>query len=1035
MLFTRISIQRPVFASMLMFACLVLGLFGLQRLNVDHFPDVNFPVVVIQTHYPGASPESVEQDVSQPIEEAVNSLEGIKTVLSRSFSGASTVIAEFDLKKDAQLAAQEVRDKMSQVRPTLPDDVEEPIIARFNPEDRPVISLAITSPLWSPATLHHFADNTLLKTLRTVGGVGDIRMLGALERVVAVHLDPEALQEHRVTASEVLDALKTSFQEVPLGTLNTGPQEIQVTLYAKETTLEALRDVVISGSPETPVFLRDVAQVSYSTKSKESSAFYEGQPALGLEVVKIRGSNTPAVVDAIKAHLASFESAYPDALRVHVVQDMSQGIRNSVNNMKKTMLEGSLLTILIVYLFLSSWRSTVITGLTLPIALIGSFYAMYVLGFTLNVMSLLALSLSVGILIDDAIVVRENIVRHITLGYNHREASLLGTQEITLAVVATTFTLVAVFLPVGFMGGIIGQFFLQFGVTVSVAVLLSLFVSFTLDPMLSSVWFDPSVLKPPTTGWSGFLATHRDAGMAWMSHNYNRLLQHALLWRKSTLAIALGLLISSFSLLPSIGVEFVPEADLNELMISLTTPVGSSLSLTEEKVRKVHEAIRSFPEVIQIYASINTGMAVGKNQATLFVTLVDRKERQASLSSIKQRIRERLKTIAGLEFYVGTPTDVKNQKPLQVSLQGPNMEILEDLNENVLNIMNNIPGMSDVESSHKEGKPTYHLAINRPYAHALGVSVPDIIRTLRPLLSGTTVTSWHNEAGEDDDIWVRLPESWRTNIQSLDHIQVRSASGALIPLSQVVDTSMVLGPQQINRRNLTREILLSASAQGVPVGDLGQLLKTQVRALDKPHGYRFVFEGATEDIKESAGYASTALLLGMILIYLILASLFNSFLQPLAIMCSLPLALIGVFLGLWTAGSTLNIFSAIGCIMLMGLVTKNAILLVDFINQKISEGLERSQAILAAGETRLRPILMTTLAMIFGMLPLALGLGSGSEQTSPMAHAVIGGLITSTLLTLVVVPVAYTYLDDWGRACLSYMTKSHPDQHAKPIKE
>ena len=767
-----------------------------------------------------------------------------------------------------------------------------------------------------------------------------------------------------------------------------------------------------------PIRLDQIARIEDGQQEATTAALVNGKPALSIDVVKIQGANTIAVAAGVRAMVAELSQELPAGVSLSVVRDSSTGIRNSVTDVKATLVEGAVLTIAIVFLFLNSWRSTVITGLTLPIALIGTFLAMYAFGYTLNTMTLMALSLSVGMLIDDAIVVRENIVRHLAMGKSHRDAALAGTQEIGLAVLATTFTIVAVFLPVAFMGGIIGRFFFQFGMTVSAAVLLSLFVSFTLDPMLSSIWADPPRKEGESRGLLRRFMGWHDRWLDLAHRAYGILLRWAMGHRKAVLALATLIFVGSFALVPLIGSEFVPEADLGEVQVGIKTPVGSSLEYTQAKAQQVQAALAEFPEVEYSYATVNSGNAVGKNAATIYVHLVGRQQRHTSQMKLQGPIRQRLQRIGGIEVSVGTPGGMSGGKPIQVSIQGDDIGQLEKLSQQVMLAMRKIPGMVDIESSLEAAKPTLAIDINRELASDLGLGVNQIGNALRPLMAGETAGSWKAPNDENYDITVRLPRADRAHVSDLEKLfltsSVNDANGnpQLVPLRQIARFVPTLGASQINRKDLRREVLVGANAAGRPAGDLGKELGVALRDIELPPGYRFVMGGSTKDMQETLGYAAAALALAVIFIYLILASQFGSFLQPIAIMVSLPLSLIGVFLALLIAGSTLNIFSIIGFIMLMGLVTKNAILLVDFINQSIRSGKSRYDAILEAGNVRLRPILMTTVAMIFGMLPLALGLGEGGEQRSPMAHAVIGGLITSTMLTLLVVPVIYTYLDD-----------------------
>lgn len=1017
MWFTRISISNPVMATMMMVAILVLGIFSYKRLNVDQFPDVSFPIVVVAVSYPGASAETVETELSRKIEEAVNSVNGIKTVSSRSFEGRSQVIAEFDLFTDPAVAAQEVRDKVATLRAGFHEDVKEPYISRFRPDDQPIVSLALSSNSTDLRALTTLADEVVTKRLESVRGVGQVTLVGDIKREVKIYLKPDRMKELGISVSEVLATLARENQDLPAGSIETARSETLVKVRGKIKTPAEFGDLIVATRGGDAVRLKQLAQVEDGHQAEYSAALVDGKRALSIDIVKVQGANTITVADGVNEAMAELKPELPEGVSLQVVRDSSTGIRNSVTDVRNTLLEGAVLTIFIVYLFLNSWRSTVITGLTLPISLVGTFLAMDMMGFSLNTMTLMALSLSVGLLIDDAIVVRENIVRHIAMGKSHIQAAYDGTEEIGLAVMATTFAIVAVFIPVAFMGGIIGKFFLQFGICVAAAVLISLFVSFTLDPMLSSIWPDPDLHGAQKKGLLGKM----HGGIEWLLTQthvvYGRILAWALHHRKSVLALALGVFVGSFTLVPLIGAEFAPEADLGEAQITIKTPVGSSLDYTLAKVRQAEEALREFSEVKSTYSTLNSGAAVGKNNAQIYVKLVSHKLRQRSQIELQKPFRERLSRIGGIEIAVGTPGGLGGGKPIQVSVLGADIEVLNRIANDIKQKMANINGMVDISSSLEAAKPTLAVDIKRDIASELGVGVDQIGTTLRPLIAGQAASTWQSPNGESYDVRVQLPDSARSSIEDLKDIFLASskmdANGQpqMVPLRQVADFVPTLGASQIDRKNLSREVLVGANVSGRPAGDLGAELGVALKEIKLPAGYRISTGGSTKDMEETLGYAGSALTMAVIFIYLILASQFKSFLQPIAIMSSLPLSLIGVFLALLVAGSTLNIFSIIGFIMLMGLVVKNAILLVDFANQEVKKGKTHIDALLEAGQVRLRPILMTTGAMIFGMIPLALGLGEGGEQRSPMAHAVIGGLITSTLLTLIVVPVIYTYME------------------------
>ncbi len=1049
MWFTQVSLKNPVFATMVMLAIVVLGLFSYQRLQVDQFPNIDFPVVVITTEYPGASPEIVESEVTKKIEEGVNSIAGINALTSRSYEGQSFVIIEFQLQIDGRKAAEDVREKIASLRPLLRNEVKEPRVLRFDPANRAIWSVAVlpapqgTAAIPSAVELTNWADQVLKKRLQNVRGVGSVSLVGGSKREINIYLNPQAMEALGITADQVASAVRNENQDLPVGAIRSLAQERVVKIDARMKRPEDFGKIIIARKVSatgagTAVTVDQVATIRDGSQELDSLALYNGQRTLLLTVQKAQGENTLAVVDGLNQALKELQAQLPPGTRLESIGDSSRPIRVAVENVKRTLIEGALLTLLIVFLFLNSWRSTVITGLTLPISIIGTFLFMNLFGFTINMVTLMALSLCVGLLIDDAIVVRENIVRHVQMGKTPYQAAMEGTQEIGLAVLATTFSIVAVFLPIGFMGGIIGKFFHEFGITIVAAVLISMFVSFTLDPMLSSIWHDPSILGQAQDGrksWYdktiGRVTGWFDEATEWLIDAYQTILRWALVHKLKTLFMALAIFVSSIFMVPLLGTEFVPKADFSETSLNFYTPVGSSLEATEAKTKQVETILREFPEVSYTLSTINTGSAQGKMYASIYVRLVDRKARTRNVDEISGVLRERLKQVPGITVtHVGLLDMVGGNKQIEFSLQGADLKELERLSRLVMEKISGIPGLVDLDSSLKADKPTIEIDVKRDAASDLGLSVSQIAASLRTLVAGQTVGNWRAPDDQTYDVNVRLAPEARNSPQDLERLPFISSvigsnadgSARTVRLSQVATVKESTGPNQINRRDLTREVAMNANVYKRSAGEVSGDIRKALDSIHFPPGYRYQFGGATKDMAESFGYAISALVLGILFIYMILASQFKSFLQPLALMTSLPLTLIGVVLALLLFRSTLSIFSIIGVVMLMGLVTKNAILLVDFAirmradttdaNGRRIPGLARSEALLTAARVRLRPILMTTLAMIFGMMPLAFALTEGSEQRAPMGQAVIGGVITSSLLTLVVVPVTYCYLDD-----------------------
>ena len=1035
MWFTRVSLHNPVLATMAMLALVVLGSVGYQRMQIDQFPNVDFPVVVITTAYPGASPEIVENEVTKPVEEAVNTIAGLNSVTSRSYAGSSVVIAEFGLYVQSRRAAEDVREKVAQLRATLRNEVEEPRVLRFDPASRPVWSVAVlpdstagAKPM-SAAQLSSWADNVLRRQLENMRGVGAVTLVGDSPRAIQINLNPSALEAYGLSVTQVLSVLRAENQDIPVGVVDNAQRERVVQIDSPVQQPQDYASLVVARRDGQTVRLGQVAQVVDAPLKEESLALYNGQRTLLVEVQKGQDENTIAVVDGLNDALAAIQAKRPPGVRLEPVADTSRPIRVSVNNVRQTLIEGALLTVGIVFLFLNSWRSTVITGLTLPIAVIGTFLFMYMAGFTINMITLMALSLCIGLLIDDAIVVRENIVRHAQMGKPPFEAAMQGTQEIGFAVLATTLSIVAVFLPIGFMEGIIGKFFHQFGLTIVAAVVISMFVSFTLDPMLSSVWHDPAVAehgKWRPVGWynrSIGRVTHAfDRLQSRLSDWYQETLTWSLKHKVLTLLLAFATFVGSLLAVPLLGSEFVPQADYSETSVRFYTPVGSALEVTEAKAKQVERIIRELPEVQYTLTTINSSGAQGKMYASVYVRLVPRNARTRSVQALSPLLRERLRQVAGITVtHVGLLNSVGGAKQIEFSLLGPSLDTLERLNRQVLEQLARVPGLVDVESSVKPNKPTVSVAVRSEQANDAGLSTNALAGALRALIAGETVGTWRGNNDQTYDVIARLPSSERQQAQDLEQLPLVSGVDAqgnarIVRLGQIADIQASVGANQINRRNLSRQVSFSGNVYGRSAGEVSADVQRAVAGLSLPPGYSIEFSGSTKDMAESFGYAIQALVLAVVFIYMILASQFKSFLQPLALMTSLPLTMVGVVLMLMMFGSTMSMFSVIGIVMLMGLVTKNAILLVDFANRARAgiDGqppLPREAALLMAARVRLRPILMTTLAMVFGMVPLAFGLSEGSEQRAPMGQAVIGGVVASSLLTLVVVPVMYCYMD------------------------
>ncbi len=1027
---SEVSINRPVFATMMIGALLVLGAFSYYSLNLDMFPDIDFPIVTVISVYPGASAEAVETEVTRRIEDAVNEVSGIRHITSQSSEGYSLMIIEFILEKESSEATQDIREKVASIRGDLPDDMEEPVVSQYDPSAQPIMSIVIAGD--RPAReVTEFAKNTIKKRLETVNGVGNVRLIGGEEREILIALDPERMESYQVSIDQVKNAIRVANMEIPGGRIEEASREYLVRTMGRLTEVAQFEDIVVRNNKGVPVYLKNVASVKDTVEEKRSFSTYNNRQAVSVSVIKQSGANTVDVARMVRATLDELREEVPADIRIQLVEDNAVFIEDSVHEILFNIRFGTLLAVLVIFLFLLDIKPTIITGLSIPISIIGTFTAMLFLGYTINFMTLLGLSLAVGILIDDAIVVIENIYRHMAEGKSAREAAFTGTKEIGLAVMATTLAIIAVFIPIAFMEGIVGRFFTQFGITVAVAVMISLFVAFSLTPMLSSRMLKgegddstPTRKKGPVRRilsaiWRPILKVISYWNIIFDSFKpyYEKLLAKSLRHRWLVILVAIGSLGAAYGASKLVGREFMTQTDQSKLAVHIETPPGTNLEETATRFRKVEDVLATFDEATNTYVTIGAGNDP-VTQGRILVLLTEKSDRELSVFQLIDSVRTALKTIPGINYMVGMGEGRHNQKPIEVSIRGPEMDELTRLARQVQDITYNMPGATDVDNTMEEGKPEIQIEIDRKLANDLKLNLFEIPSTVRSLVEGEVVTRF-KEGDEEYDVRVRLDESFRASAEDIGRIMIRSGKELdgrdvfLVPLNRVASIKKKTSIGQYNRYDRQREIRINANPlAGAFAGTIINQVMTAVdETVDVPPGYLIGVVGEAEIMEESFQSILSALALAVIFIYLLLASLYESFFDPFSIMLSLPLSLIGAIIGL--VGSSFSIMSLIGIVLLMGLVTKNAILLIDFVKQLRQEGVSRYNAILKAGPIRLRPILMTTLAMVFGMLPLALGLGPGAELRAPMARAVIGGIISSTLLTLVVVPVVYTLIDDF----------------------
>lgn len=1008
MILTEISLKRPVFATVTILALVVLGLFSYVSLNVDEYPNVEIPVVAVTVSYPGASPEQVESKITQKVEETVSVVPGIEHVTSTVKEGVSTTVIQFTIETSAATAAQDVRDKVGRMQGALPSEADLPIVTRFDPADTAVASIAVTGNL-SPRELTIIAKDTVVKRLEAINGVAAVNVQGGVDREIKINMDSDKIAAHNLTVSEVLSSIRSENMDTPGGKVTDGKRETSLRSIGNISSPNELLNLPIAQRNGVQLYVKNIAAVEDTTKDATAVTKLNDKTAVGLDIMKQSGSNTVQVVENAKKELENIKKDLPPGVELIMVRDNSKNIKDSIHDVLLNLVLGAFLAVAIVFLFLGNWRSTMIAAIAIPTSIITAFLAMKILNYTLNTMSLLALSLAVGLLIDDAIVVIENIVRHLEMGKEKVKAAAEGTEEIGLAVTATTLTLVAVFLPVGMMTGIVGQFFKQFGVTVAVSVLVSLFVAFTLTPMLSAKYLTGTHTE--SKGRVGKLWDKWNEKFEYWTGRYGEFLARALGHRKKVMALSAALFVGSLLLVPFLGSTFVPDSDAGEITVSAIVDAGKSPQAVGEIADNMSQIIRTMPEVTLTYSSANI------NNISILTKLTPKGERKISDNQVVTNLREKLDGIAAVQVSVSKKAGMSGGKPITLVIQGTSLDKLAEIAEQVEQIVTSTPGAIDVSSSYEAGKPDAQIVVNRDKASDLGVSTSNIASTLQTMFNGTVVTQYRDE-NDSYDVRLILASGDRKSLADVNNLYVASSNRdkngqmVMIPLSQVTKMVYATSPTQIMRYDRQTQITVSANLTGVSLGDFNTALNKKLAEVKLPEGYKFVATGQSQQMADAFTGILMALALAVMFIFFVLAAQFESYIDPLAIMLALPLAIIGAILGLLLAHSMLSMMSMIGIVMLMGLVTKNAILLIDFAKQRMEQGTERNQALVEAAVVRMRPIIMTTIAMIAGMLPLALGIGPGAEARAPMAHAIIGGLITSTILTLVVVPVVYTLLDD-----------------------
>jgi hydrophobe/amphiphile efflux-1 (HAE1) family protein len=1007
MFLSDFSIKRPIATIVIIIMMMCMGLLALKKLRVNANPDVQEPVIVVSVAYPGASPESVEREIINRLEKPLQSIPGMDEIRSTASEGNAVFIMIFKFGTNMIEASDQIRNAISSVRYKMPVEMREPQLERENPDNWPIMELALSSDTQSYAEISRLAEDQLADKLRGVDGVATVTVDGSLRRELSVLLQAEKLREFNVSVTEVVDALRNQNTNAPVGKVRGTLDEQSIRLIGRIEAPADFEQIVVKRNGDQLVRLSQVATIADGYAEVNSYSLRNGHPNISIDIAKSHNASTVSIAKNIRTFIDDTNKTLPQGTKLVVTYDGGKDAQNNLDNVTDSLMFGAVLTIFVVYIFLNSWRSTLITALSLPTSAIAAFIAVWLCGFTLNFMTLLGLSLAIGVLIDDAIVVRENIVRHMEMGKDRRTAAAEGTREIGMAVASTTLSIIAVFIPVAFMQGEAGEWFRPFALTVATSVFVSLFISFTLDPMMSAYWGDPvgqhlkakhgiSLLLQRFNNWFDHQADRYGNVIAWALHH-----------RKSMAVIAILSFVGAIALQVFFGGnEFIPAMDLGQISINVRTPSSSSLDYNRLKVEKAAELARTLPEVVATNSTVNA--AGGR----INVDIGKSTERKRSAKQIAVEMRTLMKRLVGAEYVIQDDVNNGGQKPVQLKFYGTDSVKLTAITNDFMEKLRHIPGAVDVGLSEQEPKDELQIELNRGLANSLGISVADAAQSLRVAFAGVEVGDWVDPTGLTRDVAVRLQPSDRLNAENIEHLPIAVAgSNTMVPLDQIASIKMSKGPSKIEHNDGKRMINVSANVEGRSAGEVTSDAINMAKSIDFPEGFGIQLGGAAKNEQELFTEMITAVIMGIGLMYLILVMQFGSFTAPMAVMMSLPLSLIGVVIALLVTGGTINLMSLIGIIMLMGLVAKNAILLLDCARKHEAEGHEREESLMHAGRKRLRPILMTTFALIAGMLPVAIGMGEGGEFYRPLAIAIIGGTITSTILTLLVVPTFYDSIE------------------------
>ncbi|QGP91750.1 Swarming motility protein SwrC [Neomoorella glycerini] len=1016
-------VRRPVAVTVAVLVAILLGAVSLVRLQVDLLPDLNLPYAAVITTYRGAGPEEIEKTITKPLEDVLGTVQGVKNIQSYSMSGTSVVLLEFNWGQDMDFAALNMREKVDQAERFLPDAAEKPIIIKFDPNMMPVMTLAMYGDM-DEQRLKDLAENTIKSRLERLDGVASVNITGGLEREIQVLVDPARLQLYGLSISQVVQALQAENSTFSAGKVSDAGKDVLVRVDGEFKDLDQIRQVTLATAAGT-VRLGDIAEVRDYHAERQNYALFNGRPAIGLSIQKQTSGNTVQIAHAVKQTIRELQKELPPGVTLEPVVDQSRYIESAINGVYRDMLYGGLLAMLIIFIFLRHLRATLVIGLTIPISVITTFVLLYFGKMTLNMMTLGGLSLGIGRMVDDAIVVFDNIYRHRQEGREAMAAAVSGTRQVTTAVVASTLTTVSVFLPIAFIEGMARQIFGPLALTVAFSLMASLAVSMTVTPTVAARLLAGILPPEATTARSFWHSLVNGFWLARLSNAYSRFLNWALGHRKLTVAAVALIFAGSLALVPAVGVEFMPVTDEGTINVSIELPKGTALEATAAIADQVVRLIQQQPEVQSIYQQIgSTGGTASfmsgetPEAASLNINLVPLEQRRRSSTGVAAAIRAQVRKIAGARINVTTSSSfggAMSGAPVQVDIHGSDLEVLKELATEAQQLVAAVPGAVGVENSLAKGRPQVEITVDREKAALYRLGAGQVGAVVATAVGGTVATRYRT-GGDEYDIRVFLPEASRRNIADLENLTVLSPLGVQVPLKEIANLKVDTTPSTINRYNQDRVASITANLSGSrPLADVMGDVRAHMDQLKLPPGYSIEYTGQNKMMNETFGQLGLALLLAVVLVYLVMAAQFESFFHPFIIMFSIPVALTGVVLALLATGRTFNVVAFIGIIMLAGIVLSNAIVLVDYINILRREGVPRQEAILTAGRTRLRPILMTALTTILAMLPLAAGIGEGAEMNASLATAVIGGLMASTVLTLVLVPVLYTLLEDLGQ--------------------